>query len=101
MCDFDFAAEMKSGNFKTSELSYRLSHGVNDGLGRLRKRVDYTLVSDPGGTGPSGLGPLSVGAWLWQWASETHYIYDGRRVIQERDTNNVPTVAYTRGNDER
>src|SRR5207247_9383926 len=31
--------------------------------------------------------------------SETRYIYDGWRVIQERDSNNVPTVSYTRGND--
>jgi RHS repeat-associated protein len=30
---------------------------------------------------------------------ETHYIYDGMRVIQERDENNTPTVSYTRGTD--
>ena len=30
---------------------------------------------------------------------ETRYIYDGMRVIQERDKNNVPTVSYTRGSD--
>ena len=24
------------------------------------------------------------------WSSETHYLYDGTRVIQERDTNNNP-----------
>jgi RHS repeat-associated protein len=35
----------------------------------------------------------------WQLASETRYIYDGKRVIQERDGNNVPTVTYTRGKD--
>jgi RHS repeat-associated protein len=28
-----------------------------------------------------------------------HYIYDGLRVIQERDTNNTPLVSYTRGTD--
>jgi len=27
------------------------------------------------------------------------YLYNGRRVIQERDGNNVPTVSYTRGHD--
>jgi hypothetical protein len=27
------------------------------------------------------------------------YLYDGWRVIQERDANNTPTVSYTRGND--
>ena len=31
--------------------------------------------------------------------SGIYYIYDGKRVIQERDTNNSPTVSYTRGND--
>ena len=35
----------------------------------------------------------------WTLAGETRYIYDGMRVIQERDGNNVPTVVYTRGND--
>ncbi len=36
----------------------------------------------------------------WVLDSETHYIYDGLRVIQERNgTNNTPTVSYTRGND--
>jgi RHS repeat-associated protein len=29
----------------------------------------------------------------------TEYIYDGKRVIQERDGNNGPTVSYTRGSD--
>src|SRR6266496_425353 len=31
--------------------------------------------------------------------SETRYIYDGMRVIQERDASNVPRVSYTRGID--
>src|SRR5205807_2375076 len=35
----------------------------------------------------------------WMFDSQTEYIYDGKRVIQERDTNNVPLVSYTRGND--
>ena len=29
----------------------------------------------------------------------TQFVYDGWRVIQERDINNTPTVSYTRGND--
>jgi RHS repeat-associated protein len=35
----------------------------------------------------------------WGLASETRYVYDGMRVIQERNGNGVPTVAYTRGPD--
>src|SRR5262249_7592683 len=35
----------------------------------------------------------------WILSSETHYIYDGWRVIQERDGSNNPLVSYTRGND--
>jgi len=63
--------------------SYR-SDWVYDGLGRLRKRLDYTWS-----------------AYYSQWllSGETRYVYDGRRVIQERNGSNVPTVSYTRGND--
>ena len=60
-----------------------MSQFVYDGLGRMRKRIEYTYSS--------GGSPV--------WSSETHYIYDGTRVIQERDTNNTPTVSYTRGTD--
>ena len=35
----------------------------------------------------------------WVLASETRYVYHGMRVIQERNINGVPTVAYTRGPD--
>ncbi len=52
---------------------------VYDGLGRLRKRVEYEV------------GGLEW--WVW---SETYYIYDGMRVIQERGDD---TVSYTRGSD--
>ena len=31
--------------------------------------------------------------------NEVHYVYDGKVVIQERDTNNLPLVTYTRGKD--
>ena len=60
-----------------------LTQFVYDGLGRMRKRIEYTYNS--------GGSPV--------WSSETHYIYDGNRVIQERDTNNAPTISYTRGTD--
>jgi len=55
---------------------------VYDGLGRLRKRVEYGVVAS-----------------AWSVSSETRYLYDGWRVIQERNSGNTPTVAYTRGND--
>ena len=35
----------------------------------------------------------------WQTNSETRYLYDGWRVIQERDGSNTPLVSYTRGTD--
>jgi RHS repeat-associated protein len=53
-----------------------------DGLGRLRKRAEYT-------GSPSS----------WTLSSETRYIYDGNVVIQQRDTNNTPVISYTRGAD--
>jgi RHS repeat-associated protein len=55
---------------------------VYDGQMRRRIRREYTW------SGSS-----------WVEASETHYIYDGNVVIQERDWNNLPQVTYTRGND--
>jgi RHS repeat-associated protein len=51
---------------------------VYDGLGRLRERLDYS-----GGT----------------LQTTTLYVYDGWRVIQERNQSSTPTVSYTRGND--
>jgi RHS repeat-associated protein len=53
-----------------------------DGLGRLRTRAEYL------GNGSD-----------WAGQSVTGYIYDGNRVIQERDGDNNPTVSYTRGTD--
>jgi RHS repeat-associated protein len=66
-----------------------------DGLGRLRKRIDFDW--EVPGAGP-GFAPPPVQA-RWVATNTVLYIYDGWRVIQERDTNNVPTVSYTRGND--
>jgi RHS repeat-associated protein len=51
---------------------------VYDGLGRLRQRLEY--LEDT-------------------LQSTTRYIYDGMRVIQERNSANTPAVAYTRGAD--
>jgi RHS repeat-associated protein len=53
-----------------------------DGLSRLRIRKDYYAYA--------------TGYYL---TNTTWYIYDGRRVIQERDGNNNPLVSYTRGAD--
>jgi RHS repeat-associated protein len=53
-----------------------------DGLGRMRKRTTFSW------NGSS-----------WVAGAVVEYIYDGWRVIQERDGNNLPTVSYTRGTD--
>jgi YD repeat-containing protein len=55
---------------------------VYDGLSRVRIRRDYD-------------------SWYgnWGWLGETRYLYDGMRVVQERNSSNVATVAYTRGLD--
>src|SRR5882724_2172012 len=52
--------------------------------GKLRRRIRREFL-------------WSSGAWVL--VSEVRYLYDGMRVIQERDTNNTPTVSYTRGSD--
>src|SRR5207245_5045882 len=79
-----------------------------DGLGRLRIRQEYHQHCDITGsesaqgvggepdTGGGGGGTTNCYAVL---DAETHYIYDGWRVIQERDGNNNPLVSYTRGRD--
>src|SRR5438094_1883669 len=56
---------------------------VYDGRGRVRVRKEYTWNSG------------------WVLNSETRYLYDGMRVIQERNSGNTPTVSYTRGIDLR
>jgi RHS repeat-associated protein len=62
--------------------SFRIDFSY-DGRGRLRWRGESV---------PDGMGG-------WTLTSETRYIYDGMRVIQERDGSNNPVVAYTRGID--
>ncbi len=59
---------------------------VYDGLGRLRKVYESEFYFD--GT-----------EWLSIENSQTWYVYDGMRVIQERSSGNGPLVSYTRGND--
>jgi RHS repeat-associated protein len=57
---------------------------VYDGMGRRREQIEYEYSEDfPGGTE----------------TGRTRYVYDGKRVIQERDGGNTPLVSYTRGND--
>ena len=77
---------------------------VYDGLMRLRKRIEWVWTCNPqgspqGGAQPNGSGGGGGSSCFWRDVSETWYVYDGRRVVQERDSNNVPTVSYTRGND--
>src|SRR5262249_38273035 len=79
---------------------------IYDGLGRLRKRIEWVVSCSAGqGAVQGGAAPNSGGGGgggnncTWGEVSETWYVYDGMRVIQERDSNNVPTVSYTRGND--
>jgi RHS repeat-associated protein len=69
-----------------------------DGLGRLRERLEY--VWGTSGGGGDDIGPdTGGGGGSWSLSSETLYIYDGKRVIQERNGSGVPTVSYTRGKD--
>jgi RHS repeat-associated protein len=67
---------------------------VYDGLGRLRKRLEYIWSAPSIAQQLDGLVDPN-----WALQSETDYIYDGLRVIQERDANTGPHVSYTRGRD--
>ncbi len=58
------------------------SEFVYDGLGRRRIERDYAW---------------QAGAWVK--TNETRLVYDAMLVIQERDSNNVPLLTYTRGLD--
>ncbi|HEX5222053.1 MAG TPA: RHS repeat-associated core domain-containing protein [Verrucomicrobiae bacterium] len=70
-----------------------------DGQGRLKVRLELqnTHVPDPGGD--DSLVEGGGGGMTWSTNSITRYIYDGWRVIQERDETNEPQVNYTRGTD--
>ncbi len=52
--------------------------------GKLRRRIERDYAWSGG---------------AWSETNETHFIYDGNVVIEERNSNNVPLVTYTRGND--
>ena len=52
--------------------------------GKLRRRIER----DYGWTGSA-----------WLQTNEIHYIYDGNVILQQRDSNNLPTLTLTRGND--
>ena len=52
--------------------------------GRLRRRIRKEFT-------------WQYGAWIE--TNEVRYVYDGNVVVQERDTNNLPQVTYTRGKD--
>jgi RHS repeat-associated protein len=56
-----------------------------DGRGRLRVRKEYQAEAEY--------------PYAWVLASQTRYVYDGMRVIQERNDSNTPQVSYTRGSD--
>lgn len=51
--------------------------------------------------GNTSYGPVSFKATaaIWTNSKETHYVYDGMLVVQERDGSNTPQVSYTRGQD--
>ena len=65
-----------------------MADGVG-GYNRALSAAEIATVMNGGGGGGGS----------WTQTSETRYVYDGRRVIQERDGNNTPTVSYTRGLD--
>jgi len=55
---------------------------VFDGLNRLRIKREFTWTNS-----------------AWTETNEVHYIYDGDVIIQQRNSNNVPTLTLTRGLD--
>jgi len=55
---------------------------IYDARLRLRVRLEYVLSNS-----------------VWVQTTETRYLYDGTRVIQERNSSNTPQVTYTRGPD--
>lgn len=84
--EYDAENQLKAvytDNYNTIAANRWKTEFTYDGKGRLRKRIDYTWL-DPYG---------------WFNGVETRYVYDGMRVIQERNSSNSPTVAYTRGSD--
>jgi RHS repeat-associated protein len=52
--------------------------------GKMRRRIRKEYVWKSG---------------IWNFQSETRYVYDGNLLLQERDGNNLPLRGYTRGKD--
>jgi len=77
---FRYDAENQLTNVTIAGVSK--SEFVYDGLGRRRITREYNWQSG-----------------IWNLQSEIRDICDGMQVIQERDSNNVPLVTYTRGLD--
>jgi RHS repeat-associated protein len=77
--------EMRTDTYYTSSANRFKTTWTYDGLGRARIRREYHWDDYYGGQ--------------WTQTGQVRYIYDGMRVIQERDGNNTPLVSYTRGND--
>jgi RHS repeat-associated protein len=72
---------------------------VYDGLSRLKEQLWWTNSAGGGSGGGGSPPPSGGGGGGWTLVGGIAYIYDGNRVIQERDLNNNPLVSYTRGND--
>jgi len=70
---------------------------VYDGLGRMREQLQWTSSAGEDVVVHGAASPDISGGWSERGG--IFYIYDGKRVIEERDTNDTPTVSYTRGND--
>src|SRR6266576_2916893 len=85
LANWYFYSNGANGNGSPTSLADLRTECVYDGHGRLRRRLEYTV------TGASVL--------VWTLATETRYVYDGMRVIQERNSANTPQVSYTRGTD--
>ena len=59
-------------------------------------RSDFVYDGKMRPANPSG---IHLEQALWVQTNEFRYVYDGNLVIQERGSNNLPAVTYTRGND--
>jgi RHS repeat-associated protein len=70
---------------------------VYDGLGRLREQLWWTNSAVPPPPAGGGVPPPLRNTWVVVGGID--YVYDGNRVIQERDFYTNPLVSYTRGND--
>jgi RHS repeat-associated protein len=77
--------EMRTDTYYTSSADRFKTTWTYDGLGRARIRREYHWDDYYGGQ--------------WTQTGQVRYIYDGMRVIQERNGSNTPLVSYTRGND--